>query len=270
MELFPLDYASDRKKQNYVGIQQGSRNHTSVSLSTKTKAKDCVNISKEYYKSKQVEEQLRATAEDEEKRLTASSGKDQLELTRGESPGSYIIHFLHSAYVYRAVERGYVEVNGQRIEFSEETKEKLKTAAEDVRKRNEAAMASMAAEHNGIVARQQADAMMSMMKKEMKALSIAARMSSGRKVSEAERKFLMQTDPELYMRALMAEMMAKQKKRHEEEVREEKIEDDETVEENEDYMQEIDEITGDFKEVTLAVAMEGDGITVGDVGMESL
>ncbi|SEI52545.1 hypothetical protein SAMN02910453_0674 [Lachnospiraceae bacterium A10] len=235
MELFPLDYASDRKNQNYAGILQGSRNYTSVPLNTNTKAKDCVNISKEYYKSKQVEEQ-----------------------------------FLHSAYVYRAVERGYVEVNGQRIEFSEETKEKLKIAAEDVRKRNEAAHACMIAEHNQIVAKQQADAMMSTMKKEMKALSIASRMSSGRKVSEAERKFLMQTDPELYMRALMAEMMAKQKKRHEEEVREEKIEDDETVEENEDYMQEINEITGDFKEVTLAVAMEGDGITVGDVGIESL
>ena len=43
-----------------------------------------------------------------DKKITATSGKDVLGITKGDKENSYIVHFSDSAMVSRAVARGYV------------------------------------------------------------------------------------------------------------------------------------------------------------------
>ena len=51
-----------------------------------------------------------------QEKITATSGKDVLGITKGDKENSYIVHFSDSAMVSRAVARGYVTVNGADVE----------------------------------------------------------------------------------------------------------------------------------------------------------
>ena len=55
--------------------------------------------------------------------MSAASGKDILGITKGDKDNSFVIHFSDSAMVSRAVSRGYITVNGVKLELSEETKQ---------------------------------------------------------------------------------------------------------------------------------------------------
>jgi hypothetical protein len=59
------------------------------------------------------------------RKITATSGKDVLGITKGDKENSYIVHFSDSAMVSRAVARGYVTVNGKEVELTEDTKQQL-------------------------------------------------------------------------------------------------------------------------------------------------
>ena len=61
----------------------------------------------------------------EQEKITATSGKDVLGITKGDKENSYIVHFSDSAMVSRAVARGYVTVNGKKVELTEDTKQQL-------------------------------------------------------------------------------------------------------------------------------------------------
>ena len=61
----------------------------------------------------------------EQEKITATSGKDVLGITKGDKENSYIVHFSDSAMVSRAVARGYVTVNGKEVELTEDTKQQL-------------------------------------------------------------------------------------------------------------------------------------------------
>ena len=58
--------------------------------------------------------------------ITVMSGKDTLVVTKDSKNNNFIIHFMDSAQVNRTVDRGYITVNGKRIDLSEETKQSLK------------------------------------------------------------------------------------------------------------------------------------------------
>ena len=60
-----------------------------------------------------------------QEKITATSGKDVLGITKGDKENSYIVHFSDSAMVSRAVARGYVTVNGADVELTEDTKRQL-------------------------------------------------------------------------------------------------------------------------------------------------
>ena len=59
------------------------------------------------------------------RKITATSGKDVLGITKGDKENSYIVHFSDSAMVSRAVARGYITVNGADVELTEDTKRQL-------------------------------------------------------------------------------------------------------------------------------------------------
>ena len=56
----------------------------------------------------------------EQEKITATSGKDVLGITKGDKENSYIVHFSDSAMVSRAVARGYITVNGADLELTEQ------------------------------------------------------------------------------------------------------------------------------------------------------
>ena len=55
-----------------------------------------------------------------QEKITATSGKDVLGITKGDKENSYIVHFSDSAMVSRAVARGYITVNGADLELTEQ------------------------------------------------------------------------------------------------------------------------------------------------------
>ena len=81
----------------------------------------CRNISSKYSDSVEIS-QDGYELQEQEKNLSASSGKDQLGITKGKASNSYVIHFDNAALAYRAVQRGYITVNGQDIPLSDEAR----------------------------------------------------------------------------------------------------------------------------------------------------
>lgn len=94
----------------------------------------------------------------QEEKMTATSGKDTLGITKGDQDNSYVIHFSDSAMVSRAVSRGYITVNGVKIELSEETKQKLKQTDEQAKAAREKAYNEYVMQHEMAVAKQQSEA----------------------------------------------------------------------------------------------------------------
>lgn len=203
---------------------------------------------------------------DMQENLSASSGKDMLGITKGTNPNSFIIHFDNIALAHRAVDRGYITVNGKNIQLSDEVKDKILKTSQEAFEASERATMQYAMQHNAIVARQQAEAWSDEAKRMSKAMEVMSKIASGGKVSDADRKFLAQYKPELYAMAISSEMMAKRKENHDEQqiskVREESKEENSS----EDYEKELGELKHEYTETTLEVSFDNDTITVGEVG----
>ncbi len=112
----------------------------------KSGKRDSVEISSAAY------EQLDKTGQ-----MTATSGKDNLEITKGKKENSFIIHFSDSAIVSRAVSRGYVTVNGVELKLSEKDKKQMLKVDEEASKEREKAYNSYVLEHELAVAKQQGE-----------------------------------------------------------------------------------------------------------------
>ena len=199
-------------------------------------------------------------------KLSATSGQDKLGITQGENPNSYVIHFDNIALAHRAVERGYITVNGQDIQLSDEVKKKILETSQKAFEASEKATMQYAMQHNSIVARQQAEAWGEESKRMSRAMSVMSKIASGGKVSEADRKFLAEYNPEMYAMAISAEMMSgrqeKQEEKHLSEIREESKEQIPT----EDYAKELGELKHEYTEATLEVSFDNGNAVVGEVG----
>ena len=117
-------------------------------------------------------------------------------------------------------------------------------------------------QYNAIVARQQAEVLGNESKRMSRAMSIMSKMVSGEKVSEEDRKFLAEYDPEMYVMAVSAEMMAERKgKREEKQFAEIQGQSEEQVL-SENYAKELGNLQGEHTEATLEVSFEnGNAIT---------
>lgn len=167
-------------------------------LSKKT---DCIEISSEAYE-----------AQHEDEKMTASSGKDILGITKGSGENTFVIHFSDSAMVNRAVSRGYITVNGVKLELSDEVKKNLLQVDKQAQADREKAYGQYIMQHEMAVAEQQAETYKKFAEDTSRAFEIAAKISSGGKASPSEEQELMEFNPELYAMAKNAAMMAK---RHE-------------------------------------------------------
>ena len=94
----------------------------------------------------------------EQEKITATSGKDVLGITKGDKENSYIVHFSDSAMVSRAVARGYVTVNGKEVELTEDTKQQLLKTDKEASTAREKAYQDYVMQHEMAVAKQQSEA----------------------------------------------------------------------------------------------------------------
>ena len=92
-----------------------------------------------------------------EEKMSATSGKDTLGITKGDTDHSFVIHFSDSAMVSRAVSRGYITVNGVELKLSEETKQQLLKVDEQAKAEREKAYNDYVMQHEMAVAKQQSE-----------------------------------------------------------------------------------------------------------------
>lgn len=174
-----------------TGLNSSKQVETYSEKSKKTSSKDTLEISSEAY-----------AAQVKSKELSATSGKDTLGITSGPDNNTFVIHFYDSAMVSRAISRGYITVNGTRIDLSDETKQQLaevdkQAEADRMRAFNEYVM-----QHDIAVAKQQSESWQKAYKDASKAIEIAAKISRGGKVTSEEAKILMNFSPQLYAMAM--------------------------------------------------------------------
>lgn len=93
-----------------------------------------------------------------QEKITATSGKDVLCITKGDKENSYIVHFSDSAMVSRAVARGYVTVNGADVELTEDTKRQLLKVDKEASAAREKAYQDYVMQYEMAVAKQQSEA----------------------------------------------------------------------------------------------------------------
>ena len=124
------------------------------------------------------------------------------------------VRFNNASDVARAVENGYIEVDGVRLDFSEEAKKKLEESRERVQKVNDNLAELEAGQMNAESAKKQGEAMAKETENMGKAIEIFRRMSKGGIVPSNDEKLLMEFDDKMYQTAKAMQAMAERHKKH--------------------------------------------------------
>ncbi|MCM1496422.1 MAG: hypothetical protein NC089_11565 [Bacteroides sp.] len=148
-----------------------------------------------------------------DKTISAVSGKDILGITLGDKENVFIIHFSDSAMVNRTVFRGYITVNGEDVELSDEVKKQMIDVDKQAQADRENSYNEYVIQHELAVAKQQSETWKNVYKDLFEAVEIAAKISNGEQVSSQEMKKLIQTDSKLYAMAKAAAAMSERKAR---------------------------------------------------------
>lgn len=148
----------------------------------------------------------------EDKEFYATSGKDILSVSKSKGEDSYTVSFEHSAFVERAVARGYITVNDKTIKLSDEDKKKLLKAGKEAETKSEEAFLKRHLEHNMRVAEQQSAVFELDARDNAELIKLQVKLSKGGKLSPAELKKLLEKDPQGYQVAMMIRNMNSNKK----------------------------------------------------------
>ena len=96
---------------------------------------------------------------------TLSSKSKEVQIT--QSGNNYNILFKNTAYAYRAVKNGYIDVDGEKFVLSDKDKAELKKAADESFNQMQMDTLNALAEHNSHVYQQQAEAIRNAGKEEV-------------------------------------------------------------------------------------------------------
>lgn len=162
------------------------------------KNSDTIEISDDAYKVQQ------------EEKISATSGKDVLGITKNTKENKYIIHFTDSAMVNRAVSRGYITINGVNIELSNDAKKKLLETDKEAEKNRMDAYNNYVMQHELAVAQQQSETWKKAMEDTAEAFMIAAKLSSGAQITSNEAQKLIKIDPQLYAMSVCTSALSNQ------------------------------------------------------------
>lgn len=174
-----------------------------------TNAKDLVSISKEGMEL--------------QKENAANKVADiRFSLTKtGEN--SFRIGFSNSVMLHRAVKQGFLEIDGKRLELTEDLKKGLLASDEKIRKERETIVMKNMLMQMAASNRQTSDAMAIENAKMSRAMKTAARIMHGRKVSSADERELMELNNDLYAMAKNAAALEKHRRSKKDDEEDEKI-----------------------------------------------
>ena len=160
-------------------------------------AEDKVDISAAGYELQRANEQAVHEQTEEAPRIDYSVSR------QGDS-NKFVIRFGNAAMVSRAVKQGYIEVEGQRIDLSDDVKKQLLATSKQIQNMKKGVSLHNFLLHEAANARQNSDAMKEANDKMSRAMQTASRIMHGRKVSPADEKELMEFNKDLYAMAKSA------------------------------------------------------------------
>lgn len=201
--------------------------------------------------------------------LQAEEQKISFSYTRIGESDKFAVQFENSAMLNRAVKQGYIEIEGQQVELSDEVKKQLLATDEQLRKtKNKIAMQNCMM-HNAAVARQQGDAMKEMSDKMSRVMVTASRIMHGKKVSPDDEKELMEYDKDLYAMAKNAAALERhrRKKDDKEDERISQENDEARAREAEPKDYSVEEIEMPRTQTQMTVSLESDVPQVVEVGL---
>ena len=160
-------------------------------------AEDKVDISSAGYELQQANKEKASHEKTEKSRIDFSVFR------QGDS-NKFVISFGNAAMVSRAVKQGYIEVEGQRIDLSDDVKKQLLATSKQIQDMKKGVSLHNFLLHEAANARQNSDAMKEANEKMSRAMQTASRIMHGRKVSPADEKELMEFNKDLYAMAKSA------------------------------------------------------------------
>ena len=158
---------------------------------------DEVDISATGYELQQANKEKASHEKTEKSRIDFSVFR------QGDS-NKFVISFGNAALVSRAVKQGYIEVEGQRIDLSDDVKKQLLATSKQIQDMKKGVSLHNFLLHEAANARQNSDAMKEANDKMSRAMQTASRIMHGRKVSPADEKELMEFNKDLYAMAKSA------------------------------------------------------------------
>ena len=132
---------------------------------------------------------------------------------RRRSDGSLSLSFDSAAMVSRAVKQGYLEIDGRQLELTDNVKKQLLATSKQIQDTKKSiAMHNMLLRESAN-ARQTSDAMKEANDKMSRAMTTAARLMHGKKVSPSDEKELMEFNKDLYAMAKSAAALAEHRRK---------------------------------------------------------
>ncbi len=133
-------------------------------------------------------------------------------IRRGDT-NRFSVSFANSAMVHRAVEQGYIEMDGKQVVLSDDVKKQLIATNRQIQDAKQAVSMHNMLLHEAANARQASDAMKEANDKMSRAMTTASRIMHGRKVSPADEKELMEFNKDLYAMAKSAAALAEHRRK---------------------------------------------------------
>ena len=137
--------------------------------------------------------------------------------TRIGDSNRYRLQFDNTAMISRAVKQGYVEIEGQRVDLSDEVKKQLLAAGKEIDGVRKQISTHNFLLHEAANARHSRDAMQEEGEKMSRVMMTASRIMHGRKVSPADEKELMEFNKDLYAMAKNAAALERHRHKHDKE-----------------------------------------------------
>ena len=134
--------------------------------------------------------------------------------TRIGDSNRYRLQFDNTAMISRAVKQGYVEIEGQRVDLSDEVKKQLLAAGKEIDGVRKQISTHNFLLHEAAYAQQSRDAMQEEGEKMSRVMMTVSRIMHGRKVSPADEKELMEFNKDLYAMAKNAAALEKHHHKH--------------------------------------------------------
>ena len=221
---------------------------------------DAVDISSAGYELQQASKDKAANEKTEEPRIDFSVSR------QGDS-NKFVISFGNAAMVSRAVKQGYIEVEGQRIDLSDEVKKQLLAVSKQIQDKKKGVSLHNFLLHEAANARQSSDAMKEANDKMSRAMQTASRIMHGRKVSPADEKELMEFNKDLYAMAKSAAALEQHRRKRDDKEDEKISADNEAARAREaepkDYS--VEEMPMPTDETQMTVSLDGEMGQVIDV-----